>query len=183
MCADLGCGEGEILHILASAYPNSTFHGFDTSAVALAAAEARLAGLPNTGLKNPSKPGEQMADKTYDFIITYDAIHDMARPDEVLPIARRALKDDAWGYLIADFKSEERPADMMAGDEFLATFGYGVSVMLCLNSGMSEEGGLGLGTLGWHVPLARKMLAAAGFAGVDILDWDNDFNRFFHAKV
>ena len=171
------------MYLLAQAYPRSTFHGFDISTTALAAAELRLAGLPNTALKNPSLPGEQMPDKTYDFVITYDAIHDMAQPGEVLPIARRALKDDAWGYLIADVKGEERPADTMREKNQLATFGYGVSVMLCLSSGMSEEGGLGLGTLGWHVPLARKMLLDAGFAAVDVLDWDNDFNRFFHAKV
>eukprot|EP00892_Ulva_mutabilis_P011496 jgi/Ulvmu1/8719/UM047_0060.1 len=182
-CADLGCGEGEVLFILANAYPNSTFHGYDTSAVALAAAKPRLAPCPNVALKNPSFPDEQMPEKTYDFIITYDAVHDMARPDKVLPIARQALKDDAWGYLVADFKSEENPADLMTHNPLLANLGYGASVMLCLNSGMSEDGGLGLGTLGWHVPLATKMLKEAGFAGVDILDWPNPFNRFFHAQL
>ena len=52
-----------------------------------------------------------------------------------------------------------------------------------MNSGMSEEGGMGLGTLGWHVALATRMLKDAGFADVKVLDWDNDFNRFFHATV
>eukprot|EP00892_Ulva_mutabilis_P011495 jgi/Ulvmu1/8718/UM047_0058.1 len=182
-CADLGCGEGEVLSHLATAYPESTFHGYDISATALAAAHERLAACPNIALKNPSYPDQQMPAKAYDFIITYDAIHDMSRPDQVLPIARQALKDDAWGYLIADVKGGATPAATMQDSNQLARFAYGVSVMLCLNSGMSEEGGLGLGTLGWHTALAEEMLKAAGFAAVEVLDWNNDFNRFFHAKV
>ena len=124
-----------------------------------------------------------MATGTYDFIITMDAIHDMARPDLVLDIARRALKDDAWGYLIADFKCNETAADNIAADPGLAMLAYGASVMLCLNSAMSEENSMGLGTMGFHPQLAQRMLCDAGFAGFEQLDWESDVNNFYWAKL
>jgi ubiquinone/menaquinone biosynthesis C-methylase UbiE len=183
LCADIGCGCGLVLKELASAYPNSTFHGYDTSCKALARAEATVAGLSNVTLKNPDNPDEQMPEKTYDFIITMDAIHDMSRPDLVLRIARKALKDDAWGYLIADFKCKESCAANIAADPGLTLLAYGVSVMLCLNSAMSEENSLGLGTMGWHAKLAEEMLTAAGFSGFEQLQWQSPVNNFYWAKV
>lgn len=182
LCADIGCGAGLALQELATAYPNSTFHGFDTSAKAISRAQDTVKGIPNVTLYNPDLPGEQMGEAQYDFIFTNDAIHDMAHPDEVLSIARKALKDDAWGYLIADFKCKETCAENIAMDQGLAMLGYGASVMLCLNSAMSGEGSMGLGTLGWHPKLAEKMLKEAGFAGFEQLDWESDMNYFYWAK-
>jgi SAM-dependent methyltransferase len=183
MCADIGCGSGLALKELASAYPNSTFHGFDTSCKALSRAEVMVAGLPNVVLKNPDKLGERIVENTYDFIITIDAIHDMARPDLVLSIARKALKGDALGYLIADFKCKESCAENIVCDPVLAMLGYGASVMLCLNSAMSEENSMGLGTMGWHPKLAEKMLRDAGFSGFVQLHWESGFNNFYWATL
>lgn len=182
MCADIGCGSGLVLKELATAFPKSTFHGFDTSCKALERAQETLSGISNVSLKNPDKPGEQMAEKTYDFIITMDAIHDMAHPDQVLAIARKGLKDDAWGYLIADFKCKETVAENVADDLGLAMLGYGASVMLCLNSAMSEENSMGLGTMGWYPKLAQKMLGDAGFLGFEQLHWESSSNNFYWAK-
>ena len=39
---------------------------------------------------NPSKPDGGLPDKpTYDMALTVDAVHDMARPDHVLPLVRK----------------------------------------------------------------------------------------------
>jgi hypothetical protein len=47
---------------------------------------------------------------------------------------------------------------------------------------MSEEGGLGLGALGWHEALARDMLREAGFSAVEVLDWEDPLNAFYLAR-
>lgn len=132
VCADIGCGSGLALKELATADPKSTFHGFGTSCKALVQAEETLAGIPNVALYHPDKPYKQMACSTYDFIITMDAIHDMARPDLVQATSRKALKDDAWGYLIADCKCKATAGENIATDPGLA--------MIAVSSGKSRAG-------------------------------------------
>jgi SAM-dependent methyltransferase len=181
--ADIGCGMGVALEMLANAYPKSTFHGFDISKHALAHAHQRLQHLPNVDLRNPEISREGMKEKTYDLLLTMDAIHDMSRPDKVLSIARKSLKDCAAGYIIADFRSEGTLVENIKAMRDMSIIGYGFSIALCMSSGLSEEGGLGLGTLGWHPARAEEMLKAAGFAAVDRLDWKHDVQNFYFAKI
>src|SRR5690606_34639994 len=82
---DVGCGRGLALMRLARAYPESRFVGYDLSpdAVDYAAGEAARRGLANIrfvqrDLTRWSEPG------AFDWITALDAIHDQARPDEVL---------------------------------------------------------------------------------------------------
>ena len=44
---------------------------------------------------------------------------------------------------------------------------------------MSEEGGLGLGTLGWQEPVARQMALDAGFTRFEVLDFEHPMNNVF----
>lgn len=78
--ADVGCGSGEALRVLATAFPASDFHGFDTSRHALDAAGKHLYGhgVRNVTLHNPDE-GDGMPKSSFDFVITVDAIHDMER--------------------------------------------------------------------------------------------------------
>lgn len=90
--ADVGCGYGLALSILAAAYPASTFHGFDTSKTSLAKAAEATSGLDNVALFDPSADGGAMAVGAYDWILTLDAVHDMTRPAEVLKTVRRRTR-------------------------------------------------------------------------------------------
>ena len=94
-----------------------------------------------------------------------------------------ALQDDAIGYLIVDFKSTGDPAHNMTDMGPLGILGYSVSTTLCMSSGLSEPGGRGLGTLGWHPALAHSMLKEAGFSEVEDLPWESDLSLFYLAKV
>ena len=76
--ADIGCGYGVALATMAEAFPNSNFTGFDICTHALAATHERIADLPNACAKDPSKPGEELGKQRFDFMMTLDAIHDMA---------------------------------------------------------------------------------------------------------
>jgi ubiquinone/menaquinone biosynthesis C-methylase UbiE len=165
---------------MAIKFPSSEFHGFDISEHALHHASERLKGLPNVTLHNPAK-GDGMADGAFDFILTIDAVHDMAHPDKVLPIVRRAVRDGGVGYVVGDFRScGSLPANIREMRE-LAMIAYTISVQLCMSAGLSEEGGMGLGTLGFHERLAHSMLKDAGFREVKTLDWGHPVNTFYHA--
>ena len=61
----------------------------------------------------------------------------------------------------------------------MAPMMYGASVVTCMSSALSEPGGLGLGTLGFHEDLARQMVAEAGFEHFDPLDLGHPVNAFY----
>ncbi len=89
---DIGCGTGHALNLLAEAYPNSTFVGYDLSEAGIeqAQSEAKDSGLSNVtfAVKDvthfPVEP-------PYDLIMAFDTIHDLAVPDAVLQRSHEAL--------------------------------------------------------------------------------------------
>ena len=56
---------------------------------------------------------------------------------------------------------------------------YGVSVLTCMSSALSEPGGAGLGTLGLHEELAHQMARDAGFTHFEPLDLGHPINAFY----
>jgi hypothetical protein len=61
----------------------------------------------------------------------------------------------------------------------MAALMYGTSVLTCMSSALSEPGGLGLGTLGFHADLARRMTEEAGFTRFEPLDLGHPINAFY----
>ncbi len=87
--ADVGCGGGVALIEIAKAYPRSAFHGYDISKHALARAEANKtqASVRNVAFHNAAVDALS-SDASFDFITTFDCIHDMAHPDVVIRAIR-----------------------------------------------------------------------------------------------
>lgn len=162
---DVGCGRGRILQRLAALYPASRFVGMDLSseAIAYARAAARDAGLANleyieADLSDFDRTAEPEA---FDFITTFDAIHDQAKPLNVLRGIHRALKPDGV-YLMQDIsgtshvhKDCEHP---------IGTLLYTVSCMHCMTVSLAQ-GGEGLGAM-WGEEKTREYLTRAGFGAV-----------------
>jgi len=160
--ADVGCGQGYALLLLAKEYPNSTFTGMDFSAEAVTHANERAKEL---GLDNAHFVERDVAQigeiDTYDFITTFDAIHDQAYPHQVLEGIHAALKHDGH-YLCVEPKAESNLADNM--DDPVAPYVYTMSTMHCMSVSIAG-GGEGLGTA-WGTQLAMQYLADAGFTGI-----------------
>lgn len=101
---DVGCGQGRILHRLAELYPHSQFTGMDLSpeAMAYARTEAAHRGLQNIQFMTVDLSDFDMTAEAegFDFIPTFDAVHDQAQPLNVLKGIHRALKSDGV-YLTA----------------------------------------------------------------------------------
>jgi SAM-dependent methyltransferase len=180
--ADVGCGAGVALVAMASAFPTSTFHGFDVSRLALERAEAKVteAGLANVELHHAGAeelPGPLGA--PLDFVLAFDCLHDMTHPDAAIAAVRRSLAEDGT-WLIKDIRSSP---DFAANrkNPLLAML-YGFSVATCMSSAMSEPGGAGLGTLGFHPELAREMCTAAGFSRFTVHDFDDPANLYYEVR-
>jgi 2-polyprenyl-3-methyl-5-hydroxy-6-metoxy-1,4-benzoquinol methylase len=176
--ADIGCGSGIALIEMARAYPRSQFHGYDIAKIPLARAaeNAKSAGVKNVILHDAGVD-PLAGDASYDFITTFDCLHDMTRPDLVMKAIRKAIKPDGT-WLIADVHGMPT-FEQNLKENPLAPFLYGISVICCMSSALSEPGGLGLGTLGFPEPVARKMTAEAGFTRFAPRDFENPINAYY----
>jgi 2-polyprenyl-3-methyl-5-hydroxy-6-metoxy-1,4-benzoquinol methylase len=179
--ADVGCGAGVALIEMAKAYPHSTFHGYDISQHALARAEAnKTQACVHNVTFHDARSDALPADASFDLITTFDCIHDMAHPEMVISAVRKALKSDGT-WLIADIHGQPTFEKNLT-DNPLAALMYGFSVMCCMSSALSESGGAGLGTLGFSEPVARRMVAQAGFTRFKSHDFENPINAYYEVR-
>jgi len=178
--ADVGCGGGVALLALAEHYPNSQFHGYDPSLHAIERAEANTAerGLDNVRFREAS--GEELPQEPkYDFVMTFDCIHDMTHPAKVIAAIRRALKPDGT-WLIKDIRSKPGFEDNLRNP--LLAMLYGFSVSACMSSALSEPDGAGLGTLGFNPEVAEQMVRRAGFSRFTVHDFDDPGNLYYEVR-
>ncbi len=171
---DVGCGRGRALNLMAAAYPNSRFVGYDISpeAVDYAIAYAQREGLTNVEFRvadaaSYADPGR------FDLITTFDAVHDQKDPAAVLENISRSLKPRGV-YLMQDIRSSvhlEKNKDIQPLSPML----YAVSITHCMTVSLAV-GGAGLGTM-WGEEKAREMLAAAGFAHIEKHELEHDFQN------
>ncbi len=177
---DVGCGAGVALVALADAFPASQFEGFDPSSHALRRAREKVTqeGLSNVSFHLAPASGLP-PEPTYDFVLTFDCLHDMPHPAESVAAIRRAITPEGT-WLIKDIRS----ASSWEGNlhnPMLAMM-YGMSVATCMSSALSEPGGAGLGTLGFHPRLAEQMCRDAGFTRFSVHDFDDPANLYYEVR-
>lgn len=173
---DLGCGRGKALNLMARVFPNSRFVGYDLSeeAIEFARNENKALNLKNVRFEvmDLTYFNEFASNNTYDFITTFDAVHDQARPDNLLKGIYKALKDDGI-YLMQDISASAEHHKNM--DHPVGPLLYAVSTMHCMTVSLAQ-GGMGLGTM-WGRETAVKMLNEAGFENIEIKNFDHDFQN------
>lgn len=178
--ADVGCGSGKALMEMAGAYPRSDFHGYDSSELAIGSAKEQLV---RSGLRNVTfhvAAAEKLPnDASFDFILTWDCLHDMTDPAGTMRSIRAAIKPDG-SWLIVDINGMPTPEENYAHP--LGALLYSLSVLDCLSCSTFEEGGAGLGTLGLPESVARKMTAEAGFTRFTVRDFGSALNSFYEVR-
>ncbi|MEM7095740.1 MAG: class I SAM-dependent methyltransferase [Actinomycetota bacterium] len=178
---DIGCGGGVMLNTLAQAFPNSRCVGVDPSGAALDLARRRSDDLGLDNIEFVQAFGADIeAGSDYDLVITFDCMHDMAFPDRTASAIRQAIAPDGTWLLkdirsSGDFEQDKR-------NPLLAMF-YGFSVASCLQSAMSEPGGMGLGTLGLHADAARELTQQAGFGRFEVHDLEDAANLYYEVRI
>ncbi|MBE0617354.1 MAG: methyltransferase domain-containing protein, partial [Proteobacteria bacterium] len=130
---DVGCGSGRIANRLAQRFPKSLFAGIDLSseAIATARSQAQEQNLTNVAFVAADLSNfDETADAgTYDFITAFDAIHDQARPLNVLKGIYRALKSDGH-FLMQDIRGSSSVYNNIGHP--LGAFLYTISTMHCM---------------------------------------------------
>jgi ubiquinone/menaquinone biosynthesis C-methylase UbiE len=163
---DAGCGRGRVLTRLAELFPRSRFVGMDLSKEATEQAQQEAAGR---GLTNLAFVVADLTDfdakaepQAFDFVTTFDAVHDQARPLGLLKGIHRTLADDGV-YLMQDIKGSSHIHKNL--NHPLGTLLYTVSCMHCMTVSLAQ-GGEGLGAM-WGEEKTREYLALAGFRSVE----------------
>ncbi len=177
--ADVGCGCGHAINLMAQAFPKSQFVGYDISEEGLREGrrEAQELGLTNAQfeLRDASSLDAQ---NRFDFISAFDAIHDQAQPARVLTGIAQALRPQGV-FLMVDFGASSKVHENL--DFPAGPFMYTISCMHCVPVSMGLNGP-GLGAM-WGEQTARQMLTEAGFTQVEVKQVEGDiFNNYFIAS-
>jgi 2-polyprenyl-3-methyl-5-hydroxy-6-metoxy-1,4-benzoquinol methylase len=159
---DAGCGKGLALMRMAAHYPRSHFSGYDLCADAIAEASHMA---ESRGLNNVRFAVMDMTDfdepARYDFITSFDAVHDQKHPAQLIAGIQRALKP-AGIYLMQDIGGSAHLENNI--DFPMASLLYAISAAHCTPVSIGQ-GGEGLGAM-WGWETAQTMLEQAGFASV-----------------
>ena len=162
---DVGCGSGKIIIELARLFPNSKFKGLDlsTEATDTARNEASRKELKNIEFmaRDLSDFDKTAEPESFDFITTFDAIHDQAQPLNVLKGIHHALKTDGV-YLMQDISGSSHIHKNIGHP--LGTFLYSISCMHCMTVSLAQNGE-GLGAM-WGEEKTREYLGKAGFTSI-----------------
>jgi SAM-dependent methyltransferase len=174
--ADVGCGHGASTIIMAQAYPNSRFHGFDNHAPSIeharrAAEEAGVADRTTFEVAS----AEAIPEGPYDLVCFFDCLHDMGDPAGAMRRAREVLAEGGSALIV----------EPMAGnrvEENINIIGrtFSAASTLCCTSNSLALGGPALGAVATEDDL-RAVVTGAGFKEFRRAT-ETPFNRVFEAR-
>lgn len=176
---DFGCGNGHVLNLMAKAFPNSHFTGYDflEDGINAARQEAASLGLSNVTLEVKDTTTFNELDR-YELITAFDVIHDIAQPTKALKSIANSLKP-AGTFLMVDLAASSNLQENISHP--LGPWLYTTSCMHCMTVSLALNGP-GLGAM-WGEQKALQMLNEAGFKTVEVQQIPGDvFNNYYIAK-
>ncbi len=156
--ADIGCGHGASTIVMAQAFPNSEFIGYDfhDKSVEHAKAVAKESSLNNISFEVATAktfPGEG-----YDLVTFFDCLHDMGDPVGACAHVVKGLKPDGTCMIVEPFANDTLQDNLNpVGRAF-----YSFSTMICTPSSISQEVGLALGAQAGEKRL-KDVVLSGGF--------------------
>ena len=161
--ADIGCGHGASTVLMAQAYPNSRFFGFDYHGPSIeraraAAEEAGVSDRVEFAVARAQDFPEAPDGGAYDMAAIFDALHDMGDPVGAARHIRSRLAADGTWLLVEPFAHDDLADNLNPVGRIF----YGASTMICTPASLSQEVGLGLGAQAGEARL-RGVVEEAGF--------------------
>jgi SAM-dependent methyltransferase len=160
LVADVGCGHGASTVLMAEAYPQSQFIGFDyhPASIEHARAAAARAGLEDR-LRFEVASAKQYPGEGYDLVCMFDCLHDMGDPVGAAAHVRETLAPDGTWLIVEPFAGDRLAENLNpVGRVF-----YGASTLVCTPASRAQEVGLALGAQAGEARL-REVVLAGGFS-------------------
>src|SRR3954470_22856979 len=160
MVADVGCGHGASTILMAEAYPNSRFVGFDyhDGSIEQARERAAAAGLSPQRVSFEVAPAAGYPGTGYDLVTTFDCLHDMGDPVGAARHVLQSLADDGTWLIVEPFAGDHVEDNLNP----VGRVYYAASTLLCTPASLSQEVGLALGAQAGPARL-RDVVTSAGF--------------------
>jgi len=155
--ADVGCGHGASTLLMAQAFPNSEFVGFDFHDGSIAHARKQANGAGNVRFEVAR--AQDFSGKAFDLVAMFDALHDMGDPIGAIAHIRTALRSDGTLMLV----------EPMAGDSLADNLNpvgrvyYAGSTHICVPTALNQEVGLALGAQAGEKRIG-EVVRAGGFS-------------------
>jgi len=156
--ADIGCGHAASTIVMAKAFPNSTFIGYDfhEKSIEQAIERAESANVKNASFEVAT--AKDFPGKDYDFICFFDCLHDMGDPVGACAHVKNALKSDGTCMIVEPFAADSLEGNLNpVGRAF-----YAFSTMICTPCSLNQEVGLALGAQAGEKRL-KEVVTNSGF--------------------
>ena len=158
--ADIGCGHGASVVVLAQAFPQARITGFDFHGPSIETSRERASEAGVTAQTEFAVADAKGYPGTFDLICFFDCLHDMGDPVGIARYALDHLADDGTVLLVEPFALDGR-SENIAGNPMAALL-YTASSSICTPNSLSQEVALGLGAQAGEARL-REVFEQAGF--------------------
>ena len=158
--ADVGCGKGASTILMAKAYPNSQFFGFDYHDKSIEGARetAKREGVADRVTFEVAK-AKEFPGKGYDFVAVFDCLHDMGDPAGAAAHVLQSLSKDGTWMIVEPFANDQLKDNLNP----VGRVYYSFSTLLCTPCSRSQEVGLCLGAQAGEGRI-RDVVTSAGFS-------------------
>jgi SAM-dependent methyltransferase len=175
--ADVGCGGGRAAIMIAQAFPKARLIGYDIHAESIERARrnAQAAGVSDR-VSFEVSDGSRLPERKFDFVSTFDVVHDAVDPAGLMSAIRRALKDNGT-YLVQEVNVSHEVKDNIRP---MGKMVYSVSTLYCMTTSLAN-GGAGIG-VAMGEPKARELATQAGFSRFTRLPIKDDFAVLYELR-
>ena len=160
--ADIGCGHGASTIVMAEAFPNSEFFGFDYHEESIEAAReaAKEAGVEDR-ITFAVASAKDYPGADYDLVCVFDCLHDMGDPVGASAHIKETLAEDGTWLIVEPYANDGVEDNLNpVGRVF-----YGASTVICTPASLDQEVGLALGAQAGEERLS-EVIREGGFTSV-----------------
>ena len=175
--ADVGCGHGVSTVIMAQAFPNSTFVGYDfhEGSIEAATAHAKSHGVSGNARFEVAL-AKDMPDSGYDLVTFFDSLHDMGDPQGAAAHVKKTLKPDGTWMIVEPMAQDDLTDNLNP----VGRLYYSASTMVCVPTSLAQDVGAALGAQAGEARL-REVIEGSGFRSVKRAT-ETTFNMILEAR-